>query len=242
MDPSSLTIASDGYRGRVLLGWLTRDVAVAYLQNQCIFTPPLNTIQAEALWAAKREIVEALGTRAVPTAAPLPMTPAECEASEKFLEWMRRLSSDVRAIVKIDPSGLVCRQSDISLKRADQLAEHIQAATWAARNCLLPPNGRVTIDFTQFDPIGVSVIEGRAVLWSGYHRCYARIAAPGSSMADRSILAAVTTKGNQAVADNLALRAILLSNCPPLLEDFLDERLFLEVELRPNRYQSAIPA
>jgi hypothetical protein len=228
--------------GRVLLGWLTRDVAVAYLQNQCVFSPPLTAAQAEALWAQKHETVGSLGPRTLPTPAPLPMTPAECEASEKFLAWMRRLSSDVQSVVKLDPRGLVCRQSDISLNRANQLAEYVQATTWAARNCLLPPNGRARMDFTQFDPIGVSVIEGRAVLWSGYHRCYARMAAPGSVMADRSILAAVTTKGNQAVAASNSLRAILLSDCPPLLGDFLDERLFLEVELHPDRYKSAVPA
>jgi hypothetical protein len=231
-------------RGRILLGWLTRDIAVAYLQNRCIFTPPLTAAEAEALWAGKREMVEALGPRTVPTPAPLPMTPAECEVSEKFLALMRRVSggaSEVQTVVKLDPRGLVCRQSDISLDRASQHAEHVQAATWAARNCLLPPNGRTSIDFTQFDPIGVSVIEGRAVLWSGYHRCYARMAAPGPDMADRSILAAVTAKGNEAVVANGSLRAILLSDCPPLLEDFLDERLFLEVELRPDRYKSAVP-
>jgi hypothetical protein len=224
-------------KGRILLGWLTCDVAVAYLQNQCIFTPPLTAAQAEALWAGKHEMVEALGPRAVPTPAPLPMTPAECEASEKFLAWMRRLS-DVQTVVKLDPRVLVCRQSDISLDRANQHAKHVQAATWAARNCLLPPNGPDSMNFTQFDPIGVSVIEGRAVLWCGYHRCYARMAAPGPDIADRSILAAVTARGNQVVVANRSLRAILLGDCPPLLGDFLDERLFLEVELRPDRYKS----
>lgn len=224
-------------KGRILLGWLTCEVAVAYLQNQCIFTPPLTAAQAEALWAGKHEMVEALGPRAVPTPAPLPMTPAEREASEKFLAWMKRLS-DVQTVVKLDPRGLVCRQSDISLDRANQHAKHVQAATWAARNCLLPPNGLASINFTQFDPIGVSVIEGRAVLWCGYHRCYARMAAPGVGMADRSILAAVTARGNQVVVANRSLRAVLLGDCPPLLGDFLDERLFLEVELRPDRYNS----
>ncbi len=144
-------------------------------------------------------------------------------------------------MVKLDPRGLVCRQSGISLDRANQHAEHVQAGTWAARNCLLPPNGLASMNFTQFDPIGVSVIEGRAVLWSGYHRCYARMAAPGPGMADRSILAAVTATGNQAVAANRSLRGVLLSDCPPLLGDFLDERLFLEVELRPDRYKSTVP-
>jgi hypothetical protein len=204
----------------------------------------LTAAEAEALWAGKHEMVEALGRRAVPTPAPLPMTPAERETSEKFLALMKLLSgsaSDVQTVVKLDPRGFVCRQSDISLDRANQHANHVQADTWAARNCLLPPNGQAGMDFTQFDPIGVSVIEGRAVLWSGYHRCYARMAAPGPGMADRSILAAVTAKGNQAVVANRSLRAILLGDCPPLFGDFLDERLSLEVELRPDRYKSAVP-
>jgi hypothetical protein len=232
-------------RGRILLGWLTHDVAAAYLQNQCIFTPPLTAAQAEALWAGKHEMVEALGSRAVPTPAPLPMTAAEREASENFLAWIRRLYggvADIQTVVKLDPRGFVCRQSDISLDRANQHAKHVQAATWAARNCLLPPNGLVSMNFTQFDPIGVSIVEERAVLWSGYHRCYARMATPGSDVADRSVLAAVTAKGNQAVVANSSLRAILLGDCPPLLGDFLDERLFLEVELRPDRYESTVPA
>ena len=231
-------------RGRILLGWLTREIAVAYLQNKCLFTPPLTTAQAEALWTEKKEMVEALGPRAVPPPAPLPMTPAEREAAERFLSFMRRVpasAAQVQTVVKLDPHRLVCRQSDISLDRANQHAENVHAATWSARSCLGPPQDLAGRSFAGFDPIGISVIEGRAVLWSGYHRCYARMAASHPDMTDHSILAAVTPAGNEAVTANPSLRAILLGECPPLLGDFLDERLFLEVELRHDRYNSTVP-
>jgi hypothetical protein len=74
----------------------------------------------------------------------------------------------------------------------------------------------------------------------GYHRSYARVAATNGDMTDCSILAAVTTKAQEAVNTEPSLRDLLLGERPPVFADFLDERFYLDVELRRKRYQLQI--
>jgi hypothetical protein len=197
-------------RGKVLLGWLTRENAIKYLQNDCIFNPPLTVEQAEALWAEKKAAVDALEPRNVPAPAQLALKPAEQEAANRFLAALRRNPGGlgvVQRIVKLDPRGLVCRQFDVNLDRANEHAAHIESPHWSTRNCLalkrenqnqqLPwvaipggwdftlPHGEFMLGFdgqlfgiVQGSPhLTVSSIETRTVLWAGYHRCYARAAA-----------------------------------------------------------------
>lgn len=91
--------------------------------------------------------------------------------------------------------------------------------------------------------VSVSIAGMRTVLWAGYHRCYGRAAAGNSENVDRSVLAAVTNEGNLALAPesgNHALRDLVLGERPPLLADFLDERLFVEVEVHRKRFELQI--
>jgi hypothetical protein len=88
--------------------------------------------------------------------------------------------------------------------------------------------------------VSVSAAERRTVLWAGYHRCYARVATVNPTAMDRSVLAALTDEGTLAVATNQALRDLVLAERPPLLSDFFDECFFMEVQLRPKRYELQI--
>ena len=260
-------------RGKILLGWLTREKAVVFLQKDCIFNPPLTNEEAEELWAEKRAAVEALNPRRVPTPAGLELTPPEREAVEKFLSYMRQQpggTPHIQGVVKLDPLGLLCRQLNITLDRANQYAENVQAATWSARNCLPTHGALASMRFTRVADgwnvnlphrefvfnfngqafgvgesapfVSVSMIGARAVLWTGNHRGYARMAAANPNTADRSILAALVTIGNETVAADPSLRDLLLGQRPPFLADFLDERLCLDVELHRKRYELQIRA
>ena len=72
--------------GVVLLGWKTRDRALALLQQDCEFDPPLNDHDAEALWARYRERVNAVRGRPVRAPAPLAFTDDEQRLVADFLQ------------------------------------------------------------------------------------------------------------------------------------------------------------
>lgn len=259
-------------KGRVLLGWLERDRAVKYLQSDCIFDPPLTNKQAEALWAEKRATLEALAPRLVPSPSSLKMTLMEREAAESFLSFVRQQpggTPEIQSVVKLDPLGLVCRQFFLTLDRANEYTSNVHDAAWSACTCLHTQGALASMNVSSVSNgwnidlphgefmcvlngqgfgvaecapyVSVSVIGQRAVLWSGYHRCYARAAAARTS-SDRSVLAVLTTAGNATVAAERSLSDLILGKLPPLLGDFLDPRLFLEVELHRKRYELQIRA
>jgi hypothetical protein len=260
-------------KGKILLGWLTRERAVARLMTDCIFDPPLTNRHAESLWAEKRAAVEGLGPRPAPSPKTLEMTPLEREASAKFLAFARRQpggTPQIQSVVKIDPRGLVCQQFLITLDQANAYLNNIHADSWSVDHCLtvhtslaginvaeVPngwnfnlPHGEFMFAFngqvfgvTECAPyVSVSFIKGRTVLWTGYHRCYARVANAEPATMDCSVLAVVTTKGDAALAGNQPLRDQLLGDRPPVVRDFLDERLCLDVEVRRKRYELQVRA
>lgn len=93
--------------------------------------------------------------------------------------------------------------------------------------------------------ISVSKVNERMVLWSGYHRSYARAAIDNPETKDRSVLAALTLEGTRAAAPestNQRFRELVLGECPPLLADFFDERLCMKVKLQRKSYELRIRA
>jgi len=261
-------------KGKVLLGWLSREGAIKYLREDCVFDPQLTIEQAEAMWEEKKAAVDALELRQAQAPAQLALKPAEQEAANKFLAALRRNPGGlgvVQRVVKLDPRGLVCRQFDINLDRANEYAAHIESPHWTTRNCLaltrqnqnqqLPwvaipggwdftlPHGEFMLGFNgqmfgivQGSPhVTVSSVQARTVLWAGYHRCYARAAAMvNPDTKERSVLAALTTEADLAVATNQPLRDLLFAERPALLGDFFDDRLCMEVELHRKRYELQI--
>jgi len=253
-------------KGKVLLGWLTRDEAVRYLQQDCIFKPPLTDQEAEGLWAHKKEIVNALEPRAAPSPPKLDLTNEEKEGARKFLQFMRKQpggSKQILDVVKLDPRALVVHQLDVNLDRVNQYGKSVNTATWCVKNCLAVDrtNAQVTVTVVQngwnitvphgefmvgFDGQSFGIIQGaghvsvsnvrdRVVLWAGYHRSYARAVNPDAM--ERTVLAALTTEGFDAIPMNSVLRERFLGDRPALLGDFFDERLFMAVQLHRKRYE-----
>jgi hypothetical protein len=261
-------------RGKVLLGWLAREEAVKYLREYCSFRPTLTEQAAEALWAEKKAAVDALEPRIATSPPTLEMTPAEREAANRFLSFMRKKPGGlgmITDVVKQDPRGLVLRQFDINLDRANEHAVHIEAATWCARNCLATERADANLNYKAVNDgwnfslphgefalgwdgrvfsivlggphVAVSALGTRTILWTGYHRCYARMATVNPAIRDRSVLAALTVEGTRTLgpdSTNQPLRALVLGDRPALLGDFLDERLFIEVEIPRKQYELQI--
>ena len=181
---------------------------------------------------------------------------------------------EITSMVKIDPKLLVVHQVDICLDRALEHSKAAQSKHWYSQLCLhtkrpdpmLPvkagtpngwdveiPHGEYMFAFDghifriiQGAPhISVSRIGKRMILWSGYHRSYARAAIETPDAMDRSVVAALTLEGARAAAPespNQRLREIALGACPPLLADFFDERLCMKVKLHRKRYELRIRA
>jgi hypothetical protein len=255
--------------GLVLLGWKTRDRALALLQQECEFDPPLGDHDAEALWARYRERVNALRGRAVSAPVPLACTDEERRVVAGFLQDRARHGGHVRDVVKVDPLGLVAHQLEITTSRSRSLAERLDGVEAWAAECLCPapssaqpsirhaPNS-VDVDLPHgewallFDSklglilgeaarcITVTRIDGHFVLWSGYHRTYASAACRPEG--ERTILAAVVDDvGLAAMSRWCGLRAVQSDN-PPIFSDFFNPQLALPVRFRAKRFTMEIRA
>lgn len=258
-------------RGKVLLGWLTRENAIRYLQNDCVFDPPLTAEQAEALWAERKAVVDGLN-RPIPNPSPLDLTQREREARGRFLAQLRnRPGPRMQDVVKLDPRGFVVRQFDVNLDHVTTRYAGCNTPGWCIQHCLpatragaqisvsaqgndwsvgLPHgefgfgfNGEAFVIVQGAPHVAVSLLGDRTLLWSGYHRCYARASTVSPEIMDRAVLAAVTPEWDSFVANaSTELRDSVLGLRPALLGDFFDDRLFMEVELRRKRYEFQIRA
>src|SRR5206468_1082157 len=133
-----------GTDGVVLLGWKTRDRALALLQQDCEFDPPLRDDAAEALWARYRERVNKVRGRRLDAASPLTLSAEEARVVADFMEETSRHGGPTREVIKVDPLGLVAHQLEITTGRSRSTAQRVQtAADWAAE-CLCPAGSSVT--------------------------------------------------------------------------------------------------
>jgi hypothetical protein len=121
----------------LLVGWMEKDAAIKYLQQECYFDPPLTVEQAEALWREKRDAVEALGNRPAPAPVPIPMDPEEDRVARKFVQHFNRTGAqNIKEVMKIDPMGLVIHQPYVVLDRAREHAPKISTRDGWIRHCL----------------------------------------------------------------------------------------------------------
>jgi hypothetical protein len=108
----------------VLLGWMPREAALSFLRNDCAFDPPLDEVQAEALWRLYRARVEALPAR--PTALPelLPLDEAEQAHARQFRAFLAQQGiGEVQDVVKLDLAELVATQHFVVAERSQSLAQ-----------------------------------------------------------------------------------------------------------------------
>lgn len=103
---------------RVLIGWMQREQAVKFLQEECVFDPPLTEEQAEQLWAPYRERVAAL-SRPICLPPHLPLNHREQQQRDEALREFGRLGiQGIKDVIKIDPRGLIVHQHYVLTSRA----------------------------------------------------------------------------------------------------------------------------
>jgi hypothetical protein len=255
--------------GVALLGWNTRDRALALLQEDCDFDPPLGDAAAEALWARYRERVNRLRGRSLTVPVRGRLTPDEAHVVHEFERDACRQPAAVQEVIKVDPFALVVHQLEITVGRSNAIARRLRTpADWAAE-CLCPARSAVTppvrhapnsvdVDLPHgewallFDPryglilgeaarcIAVTTVGPHLVLWSGYHRAYA--AAARRREGERSVLAAVVNDiAIEPPFASCGLRAIKSDN-PPIFADFFNPDLALPVRFRVKRFTMKIRA
>lgn len=260
----------------ILPGWKTRDEAVTYLQNDCVFDPQLTDQQAEDFWRPYRDRVEALGQRKAAAPQRVGLSGKEQQWADNFLQTFRaRGAKNIRDVMKIDPMALVVHQHYVLTDRADRYSKTIKNKDSWMHECLnsnpppprniqiYPGAGSINVMVPHmefmfgFDQrtgfavqellrlVTVTEFQNRLLLWSGYHRSYARTMSMVPDAIDRSILVVLTTDGAFMVGQaspNQGLRDTLCGLCPPLFKDFFDPDFFMRVKLREKRFELQIRA
>jgi hypothetical protein len=255
--------------GLVLLGWKTRDRALALLREDCEFDAPLSDDTAEKLWARYRGHVNELRGRTLGASDDLALGDDERRTVDEFLSHAAAHGGPVRRIIKVNPLTLVVHQLEIATARSAATARRLATPTDWARECLCPGPSRIqspvrhapnSVDVELphgewallFDAklglvlgeaarcIAVTTIRTHPVLWSGYHRTYASAAYRPEGQ--RTILAAAVDDVGAALAErSCGLRAVQSDN-PPVFADFFDPQLALPVRFRAKRFTMQIRA
>ena len=255
--------------GIVLLGWLEKAEAVAFLQQGCWFDPQITTEAAEDLCLKYRNAVAQLPERAILKPSRLPIPGASVPWVNKFLA--RHKGPEVLDVINIDPRTLGIYQFYVAVDRSEHHAKSISRKQWTETCLVIDRAGaqlpiraedhilKVTLPHAEhmvaLRPDGafqiqqgggyvcVCEVEGRMILKAGYHRSFAfarTLNAPEAS--DISLLVALTaTAPAQLLPQSPAgLRTIVLGSCPPLFSDFFNDSLAMRVKLRRKRYEAHI--
>ena len=94
-------------KGRVLLGWLSRDAAIQFLLKECVFDPPIDAAAAESIWQDYRTRVDALPVRAQSVPPNLGLTVPKVAHSIKFKNFLASVGPhNVIDVEKLDLSAL----------------------------------------------------------------------------------------------------------------------------------------
>jgi hypothetical protein len=210
--------------GILLLGWMTREMALALLSERCLFSQPLSPEAASDVWARCRRRAQDLAARPPRRFATMPLSPHEELAVASFLEAQAQLGSTVRSVVKLDARELAVHQLGVTLDRTAYFNRACQTRAQWIEQWLKPPptpiQGRVTAAFNSinvqvphpefvlnFDadrgfqvveaPRFVSVVvdSNGPMLHAGHHRVYGYLSSPLAE-SDPSILAVAVSPGN----------------------------------------------
>lgn len=256
--------------GIVLLGWMEKAEAVAWLQESCWFDPQLSQKQAEDLWEKYHAAVEALANPrqlVPPRRMKIPLS-SEFHVKQ-FLA--RHRGPEVLDVWNVDPSNLVVYQFYVAVDRSDHHAKTF-GKDWI-QTCLqidrpgsplpirsegnviklsLPhaEHGLVIQSDGAFRIqqgagfISLCEINGRTILKAGYHRSFAALRAMNAPDAkDTLLLVALTATAPPQLSAQLpmqGLKAVVFGSRPPLFSDFLDDSLAIKVKLRKKKYEAHI--
>ena len=206
---------------RILLGWMEKEEAVAYLRESCWFDPPMTEAQALQLWETHRNRVEQLLERVVKAPERLAIPTARRPMVGAFLSKLK--GPEVLDVIKVDPMGLVVYQNYVVTDRADHHAKNQIGSEQWDRTCLMTDRPVAQMQLRQEDGIikvqlphaehmfilhpdggfriqqgggfiSVCDVEGRMLLKAGYHRTFAfcRERRNEPEAKDRSLLVALT--------------------------------------------------
>ncbi len=250
----------------ILPGWMERNEAINFLQKNCWFDPPLTDQQAEALWVPYRDRVQGLPARNIQPPVRLPIAPADQQHVSDFLDNKR--GPEVLDVININPLDLVVYQTFVVTDIANEYA--LNNGRWAETflvinrpNVQLPSRiENAVLKFTlphaehsceikdgQFlikqyaGYVCAAEMEGRLVLKTGYHRCFAFVRAmrnmpnAGAPSVVMALAAHLPPQLLPSIAENRRLRAVVSGSRPPLFSDFFDPDLTLAVKARKKRYE-----
>ena len=152
---------------RALIGWMSRDQAIPFLREFCVFDPQLTEQQAENFWLPYCQNVSGL-QRVVATPQRLPLNPQEqAWAADAMNFYTNTLHvPNVREIIKIDPFNLVAHQNYVLTEKATVYSARLQSATdWfnEAVKPSLPPPRNIQI-FTGPNAMNVDLPHGEFTL------------------------------------------------------------------------------
>jgi hypothetical protein len=250
---------------RILLGWFDRESAVRALMTGCVHDG-LTAADAEAIWRPFHERVQRLPERPPQMPVRHPLRTAERAEVTDFLRRARQFDRCIE-VVKIDPMLLAVRQLMVVDELASRYQERVRSDHGWRTTCLPRPVPRrslrpraegadtvIDLPHAEFQVLEtadgalklvelqpwvmVGPLEGRMVLWAGYHRAFARMVqmdlAPQATV-DRAVPVVLTSRLSGAA--NTARLTVATGLRPPLFRDFFDQNLFFMVRLRKKRYE-----
>ena len=120
------------FKGRALLGWMSKDDAVRFLLEDCRFDRPMDRATAEAHWHGYRDRVLALPQRHFAIAAPVGVTPAEAGHAKRLALYLASIGHhDAMPARTVDLCELAVRQYMVVTDLAEEYAKTIgDTANW----------------------------------------------------------------------------------------------------------------
>lgn len=231
-----------GLETRLLLGWMSKEEAVQILCEASAPEAALSCLMAERTWEAYRARVDALPERKATPPARLKLKPAERQAANRFLSFHRERGNErVLDVIKIDPMELVVHQLQVATAKGHRDSKKVDSGSgWL--KAALPMDVE-----SPFGHVTVALVERRLLLWSGYHRSFARVEhvrtnqpATGTPKGTGLVLALSDESDafspshpNHGMADTI--RSLVCGPRPPLFADLFDDRLYMTVRLRVPR-------
>lgn len=241
-------------RGRVLLGWLSRDQAVLFLLNECVFDPPIDAAAAESIWRPFHDRALAIPERPPVLLPRLPLTVSEIAHAKQFMAFLNRTlgAHDITAdrdwlreclptVVKPSPIRInPVRQphpfstgADIDIPHGEFFFAPDKKGAWTVSEL------RRHVTAIEFS--------GRTFLKGGYHRSFAKVsAAPTATVPAAVVALASNATVVLPVPTQPAVSAALTTGTADLspfgrraaiLRDFFTDGFFMDVNLRKKRYQ-----
>ena len=107
-------------RGRVLLGWMSREEGVNFLINDCEFNPPINVAEAENIWRDYRHRAEALPERPLIMPNRLGLSVQEIAHIQRFRKFVNSFGpNSIIDVAKINILELRIIQYYIATERSE---------------------------------------------------------------------------------------------------------------------------